>query len=367
MQIKTWDNQFIEIDLPENTTGNLIALPALIDPHVHFRIPGAEHKEDWATGAQAAIAGGVGTVFDMPNNQPSITTHEQLMSKKELINKQLTEIAIPLNYHLYLGATSDNLSEFEKCKNDIIGIKMFMSASTGTLLVNNIADQEKVFAECARLDLILATHAVNFVPTALELAKKFGTKLYICHVSTKDEVDLIRQYKKQGVEVYAEVTPHHLFLDEAVVEKLGTKAKMIPSLQKQQDCDALWQGIMDNTIDTIGTDHAPHTLDEKAVDFGKAPAGVPGIETSLPLLLDTYNKGKISLEKIVELTSLNAQKIFNIENDNNWVIVDLDFKFQISNSKLKTKCGWSPFNGWDTQGKPVTTVLNNKTFIIHNS
>jgi len=364
MKIKTWNNQFIEIDLPDNIPGNLIALPALVDPHVHFRTPGAEHKENWLTGAQAAIAGGITTVFDMPNNQPSIINYQQLIIKKELINKQLSEINIPLNYHLYLGATSKNLREFEKCQNDIIGIKMFMSASTGTLLVDKFEDQERIFAECARLNLLLATHAVDCIPTTLELAKKFNTKLYICHVSTKKEVDLIQQYKKEGVEVYAEVTPHHLFLDETIIEKLDTRAKMIPSLKTKEDCDALWQGIADGTIDTIGTDHAPHTLEEKAVDYEKAPAGVPGIETSLPLLLNAYNEKKITLKKIVELTSANPQKIFNIKN-NDWIIVDLDLEHEIKNGNLKTKCKWSPFAGWKLQGKPVATILNNKVFIIH--
>jgi len=373
MKIKTWNNQFAEVDLPENIQGNLVALPALIDPHVHFRTPGAEHKENWNTGAQAAIAGGVGTVFDMPNNTPAITDYLSLIDKQQIIDTQLQKINIPLNYHLYLGATSENLGEFEKCQNDIIGVKMFMSASTGTLLIDEKNHQEKVFAECARLGLLLSVHAVDCVSTALELAKKFGTKLYICHVSTKEEIDLIRQSKKQGVEVYAEVTPHHLFLDDSIIEKLDTKAKMIPPLQKKQDCNALWQAIADGTIDTIGTDHAPHTLKEKAVDHERAPAGVPGIETCLPLLLDVYNKGlssvastkenKITLEKIVELTSSNIEKIFNVEN-NDWAIVDLDLEKEIRNKNLKTKCGWSPFSGWKLKGCPIATILNNKTYLI---
>ena len=365
MKIKTWNNHFIEVDLPDSIPGNLVALPALLDPHVHFRTPGAEHKENWLTGAQAAIAGGVTTVFDMPNNTPSITNIETLRNKKEIINKQLDEVKIPLNYRLYLGATSENLGEFEKCQNDIIGVKMFMSASTGTLLVDKIEDQEKIFAECARLGLLLATHAVDCIPTALELAKKFNTKLYICHVSTKEEVDLIRQYKKQGVEVYAEVTPHHLFLNESIIEKLNTKAKMIPSLQTKEDCDALWQGIMDGTIDTIGTDHAPHTLEEKAKAYPNSPSGVPGIETYLPLLLNTYSQGKIALEKIVELTNSNIEKIFGLEKNNDWVIVDLDLERKVKNENLKTKCKWSPFVGWKLKGWPIATILNNKTFLIN--
>ncbi|MFH1946568.1 MAG: dihydroorotase family protein [Candidatus Magasanikbacteria bacterium] len=394
MKIKTYNNSEIEIDLPDNTPGNLIALPALIDPHVHFRTPGAEHKENWITGAQAAIAGGVTTVFDMPNNWPSAVSHQHLELKKKIIDKQLNDAGIPLNYFLYLGATADNLNEIEKIGRledylltegggKIVGVKLFMDASTGDLLVDKLEDQEKIFKTCAELNLLLAVHAVTSAERAIELAKKYHTKLYICHVSTKKEIDLIRQTKTEGFEIYAEVTPHHLFLTENDHEHLGTLGKMNPPLHTTEDQKALWEAIFDGTIDTVGTDHAPHTLTEKSVPEAEAPFGVPGIETSLPLLLDAYNQGlpsvaflsaevltkeeaeggKISLEKIVELTSLNAKKIFGVEN-NDWVVVDLDFRFQIENFRLKTKCGWSPFSGWELQGKPVVTILNNKTYFI---
>ena len=328
-------------------------LPALIDSHVHFRTPGAEHKENWISGAKAAFAGGVTTVIDMPNNNPAIIDLETLLNKKSLINAQLKEVGLNLHYHLYLGATANNYLEFEKCKDQIIGIKMFMSASTGTLLVDKLEDQEKIFAECARLNLLLAVHAVGCVAQAIELARKFKTKLYICHVSTKEEIELVKKAKIEGLQIYAEVAPHHLFLDKSVIEKLGAKAKMIPGLAEKEDCEALWQGIYDGTVDTIGTDHAPHTLEEKTAEFGKAPSGVPGIETMLPLLLNAYNEGRITLEKIVELTHTNPMKIFNLSETGDKVEVDLDLVKEVKNEELKTKCGWSPFNGWKLRGNLI--------------
>ncbi len=364
MKIKTHNNLEIEIDLPEDIQGNLIALPALIDPHVHFRTPGAEQKENWITGAQASIAGGVTTVFDMPNNSPSAVSSQLLEKKKKIIENQLQQISIPLNYHLYFGATKDNVEEIKKVKNQIIGVKLFMDASTGDLLVDKLEDQEKIFKTCAELNLLLAVHAVTSAERAIELAKKYHTKLYICHVSTKKEIDLIRQTKTEGFEIYAEVTTHHLFLTENDHERLGTLGKMNPPLHTIEDQKALWEAIFDGTIDTVGTDHAPHTLAEKDTPEAKAPFGVPGIETSLPLLLDAYNKGKITLEKIAQLTSLNAKKIFGVEN-NDWAVVDLDLEREVRNENLKTKCSWSPFAGLKLKGWPISTILNNKIYKIN--
>ena len=398
MQIKTYNNQTLELDLPAEFAGrNLIALPALIDPHVHLRTPGAEHKENWESGAQAALAGGVTCVFDMPNNTPTITNHETWNIKQIIINQQLEKIDIPLNYYLYIGATGDNGEEIKKIKSSkdqkIIGIKMFMGASTGNLLVADKEKQEKIFKLAAELDLVLAIHAEDefevqsqkskiqsptikdhsvirsrkaalvAVKNAIEMAKKYETKLYICHVSTKEEIELIKQAKKGGIKVYAEVTPHHLYLSESDYNHLGTLGQMNPPLRTISDNTALWEAISDGTIDTIGTDHAPHTLEEKSRPYPESPSGVPGIETSLPLLLNAYNNGKISLEKIVELTRTNIEMIFNLTKNNDWTIIDLDLIKKVKNENLKTKCGWSPFAGMKLKGWPIITICNNKQFI----
>lgn len=394
MLIPTYDNKTIEVDAAL-TGGNLLALPAVIDPHVHFRIPGAEHKETWVTGSQAAINGGVTTVFDMPNNTPAITSFSLLQEKKKLIDAQLLESGIPLHYYLYLGATPDNEEEIKKSKNDIVGIKMFMGSSTGNLLVAKRADQERIFQLAAELNLVVAVHAedealieqnkirladndsikvhglirnnqvaATAVEHALEMAKLHGTKLYILHVSTKGELDLIRAAKVDGVSVFAETTPHHLFLNSEAYHVLGTKAQMNPPLRTPEDQKALWQAINDGTIDCIGTDHAPHTLEEKSLPYPQSPSGVPGIETSLPLLLSSYNKGKLTLETLVAITSGNAQTIFNLPATHDLVIVDLDKEREVKNENLKTKCGWSPFVDWKLKGWPVATILNGKTYVI---
>lgn len=398
MKIKTWNNKNINIDLPNAMAGNLIALPALIDPHVHFRTPGAEHKENWLTGAQAALAGGVTTVFDMPNNTPSVTSTSTLEQKKQLIDEQLKQSKIPLRYYLYFGATAENNDEIIKIRRSedqkIISIKMFMGSSTGDLLVADRKKQEEIFKLATELNLVLAVHAedetairlqtsdfsqpqvsdhskirdrkaaIIAVKNAIEMAKKYDTKLYICHVSTSEEIGLIRAIKHAGAKVYAEVTPHHLFLSENDYNRLGTLGQMNPPLRTTFDQKALWQAILDGTIDTIGTDHAPHTLAEKALPYPQSPSGVPGIETCLPLLLNAHNNGKISLEKIAELTRFNIQKIFNLPENNDKVIVDLNLEREVNNAELKTKCGWSPFAGWKLKGWPVATVIQNKTYLV---
>lgn len=433
MLVPTYNHQTLNLDLPSQFDGkNLLALPALVDPHVHFRTPGAEHKENWISGAQAAIAGGYSTVFDMPNNTPAIINHESYIMKHEVIDKQLSKANIPLNYYLYLGATPNNIEEIKNISisqfPNIVGVKLFMGASTGDLLVDKIEDQEKIFQACAENDLVLAVHAeseaviqennktikqynnvqdhskmrpreaaIVAVSQALTLAKKYDTKLYICHVSTKEEVELIKQAKLEGVKVYAEATPHHLFLSEKDYNHLGTLGQMNPPLRTIEDQKALWQAILDGTIDTIGTDHAPHTLEEKARTYPASPSGVPGLETTLPLLLNEYKnglpfrsspdlmknnirsntnylsstnlqteakEGKISLEKIVNLTHFNIQKIFGIPETNDWTIVDLDLEKEVKNENLKTKCDWSPFAGIKLQGWPIVIVLKNKIYLI---
>jgi len=397
MKISTFNNQTIEVDLPGYQSDHgLIAIPALIDPHVHFRTPGAEHKEDWTTGNAAAMAGGVTTVVDMPNNNPPAIDYDSLMAKKRIIDQQLQTTNQPINYFLYLGATPANWTEFEKCRPEVIGIKLFMGASTGDLLVDKLADQEKIFAEAARLNMLVAVHAedettikaqlsfraseatparlwreespkihsqlrprsaaVTAVKHALALAEKYGTRLYICHVSTRDEIDLIRSAKARGVKIFCEVAPHHLFLNQSAYEAMGTRAQMNPPLRTPEDQNALWQAISDGTVDTIGTDHAPHTLEEKTKPYPASPSGVPGIENYLALLLNANNQGKITLKKIVDLTHDNPQKIFGIPETNDWVIVDLNQEKIVRDEDQKTKCGWSPYTGMKLKGWPIMII-----------
>lgn len=394
MKVKAYNGA--EIDFPDLNLDNndLLALPAVIDPHVHFRTPGAENKENWVSGAQAAIFGGVTTVFDMPNNNPAVTSLETLVNKEKLVKEQLQTVDIPLRPYFYFGATNDNLPELEKVKDKIIGVKIFFGSSTGNLLVTDPEIQEQIFKKCAELNLIVAVHAedeelllqekakyqeptifdhskirsrevaTKAVKQALLLAKKTGAKLYLLHISTRAELELIRQAKSEGVEVFAETAPHYLFLDESYYDLLGSKAQMNPPLRETNDVQALWQALTDGTIDTIGTDHAPHTLQEKSLPYPQSPSGVPGIETSLPLLLNAYNEGKISLAKIVELTSFNQQRIFNLPNVNDWVIVDFKKEKVIKDNELKTKCGWSPYSGRKLTGAIVATIIAGQVFVV---
>jgi len=395
MLIKNYKNEYLELDLPEEiSSNNLLALPALIDPHVHFRTPGATHKEDWQTGTAAAIAGGVTTVFDMPNNTPSITNLELLNEKTKIIDEQINSGGIDINRYFYLGATENNLDELERCKEKIIAVKVFMGSSTGDLLVDKIESQKKIFSKCAELGIVVAVHAEdenkinsnknNFstptifehnqirntdvattaVKNAIELARQTKAKVYILHVSTAAEVELIRATKKEGLTVYAETTPHHLFLDETAYKTLGTLAQMNPPLRTKNDQIALFSALNDGTIDAIGTDHAPHTLSEKSTPYPASPSGVPGIETYLPLLLQAYHDGKISLEKIADATHYNLEKIFDLKPNNDLVVVDINEEKAIDNKNLKTKCGWSPFAGMVLKGWPKFTILNNKIFKI---
>lgn len=369
----------------------LITIPALIDPHVHFRTPGSEHKEDWITGVQAALAGGVTTVFDMPNTSPATTSLELVRVKKVLITNALQKSGQQIRFHLYLGATENNVGELAAAKNEIVGVKLFMGASTGNLQVENTEAQEAFFAECGRLGIPLAVHAedeatlqnakkkyaekelsitdhsiirpveaaVIAVERACALAAKYHTRLYILHVSTEAELEIIRAAKKRGVNVYAEVTPHHLFLTTNDYARLGTLGQMNPPLRSERDQAALWAALLDGTIDTIGTDHAPHTLEEKQQPYGKAPSGVPGIETYLALLLDAHQNGKLTLNDITRLTRTNAQKIFHLPDNSDTVTVDLELTKTIKNEDLFTKCQWSPFAGQTLTGWPILTQIKN--------
>jgi len=384
------------VDLTIDGEG-LTCLPALIDTHVHFRQPGHEYKEDWGSASQAAIAGGVTTVIDMPNNNPPCVTGEALAEKKRLIETMLAKVDIPLRYHLYFGADPRHFDEIPRFRNEIAGVKVFMGSSTGSLLVDRLEDQEHVFRIAAENDLLVSVHAedeemietnrkayqgalkpsahskirhpdaaLKATRQAIALSEKHGTRLCILHVSTAAEVDAIRAAKARGAPVYAEATPHHLFLDESDYSTLGTKGQVNPPLRTPLDREGLWAGIHDGTIDFIGTDHAPHTLEEKGAPFGQAPSGVPGIELLLPLLLDAHNRGLLSLEQIVRLTRTRAEEVFRLQPNPDVVLVDLNLEKRAHDGELKTKCQWSPYHGRMLRGWPVCTILKGNVHAIED-
>eukprot|EP00002_Diphylleia_rotans_P002459 TRINITY_DN11550_c0_g1_i1.p1 TRINITY_DN11550_c0_g1~~TRINITY_DN11550_c0_g1_i1.p1 ORF type:complete len:410 (-),score=98.15 TRINITY_DN11550_c0_g1_i1:94-1323(-) len=371
----------------------LTLLPALIDPHVHFRVPGQEYKEDWRTASRAAIRGGVTTVLDMPNNIPCITSLERIKMKKEIIDTQLKEAGIPLRYHLYIGADRNCMDQLSIAKGEYVAIKMFMGASTGELLVDDEPSQEAIFKIAGELGVIVAVHAEDecilkhnkslfpdtsdiavhskirdrhaasaAVKKAIEYSRKHNAACYVLHSSTRDEIELIREAKKEGVKIYCETTPHHLFLDIESYNTLGSKVQVNPPIREHSDVDFLWEAIRDGVIDTIGTDHAPHTLEEKALPYGQSPSGIPSIELYLPLLLDAAKKGKITLEKIVEVTSTNPRKMFNFPETQDFVLVNLDLSKKVLEEELQTKVKWSPYTGQTLVGWPIATICDGRFF-----
>ena len=356
-----------------------LVLPGLIDVHVHLRQPGGEHKEDFYTGTCAALAGGVTTVFAMPNTAPAITDAETF--ERALA---LAERSAVCDYGLFLGATRHNATlkrghpDLREC-----GLKIYMGSSTGDLLVEDFAAQYEHFAHYPP-ERVIAVHAehepaVRYfeaqglrrppicaeleVARAVALADYCRRRLHVCHVSTRREVEIIAEAKARGVPVTCEFTPHHLFLTEETArarkDALGdllpaSLFEMNPPLRSRQDVDALWAGLA--IADCIATDHAPHTLAEKR--SANPPMGVPGLETMLPLLLTAAHAGKLRLEDIARLCCEGPARVYNIAGkgriapgfDADLILVDPDAEWVIGDKPLFTKCNWTPFMGWPVRG-----------------
>lgn len=383
----------------------LLALPGLIDPHVHFRIPGMPHKEDWITGAKAAFHGGYTTVFDMPNTIPATTTLARLTDKLSIINQQIAQSHLPLKYKLFFGADKNNFDQLAAIKNssfwqNICGIKVFMGSSTGELLMDDISSLHAVYALANHYNLTIALHAedeliikqntqkyneylatndfsyhskvrskeaaIKAIKLVVELSKLYGVTSYVLHVSTKEELELIGEAKKSGVSVYAETCPHYLFLDDSVYPKLLGKAKMNPPLRSKLDQNYLWQALRDGLIDTVASDHAPHTLTEKDQVLCKCPSGIPGIETTLPLLLTAYKQDKITLKRIITLLHNMPKHIFNLPDNDDKIFVNIvDYK-SLADSDMYTKTKWSPYTGMNLTGFVNYVYTNGQLFDVTN-
>jgi len=369
----------------------VITLPGLVDPHVHFRTPGAEYKEDFVTGAVAALAGGISCVLDMPNTNPPTITHNDLGWKKDKVKNS------KIQFGFHFGATEDNLDEIKKVsldkardkESDIASIKVFFGSSTGNLLVNNLEYLEKLMRKTTKIITVHAEDeeiiqkniakykgrekpgihskirspeaAASAVDKLLNLVRKTNHPVYFCHISTKEEVDLIKNAKKEGLPVFAEVTPHHLFLDTSAYKKWGNFVKVNPPLRSKEDQKALWDAINDGTIDTIGSDHAPHLPKEKKVDYWNAPSGIPGVETTLPLMLDAINKKMLTIDRLVELMSTNQEKIFGLDLKGSETTIDLGLIRDVKISDLHSKCEWNPYEEMELTGWPVETKVLGKT------
>jgi|TARA_Y100000310_G_scaffold112098_1_gene110529 dihydroorotase len=333
---------------------NKITIPGLIDGHVHFREPGQTHKEDFLTGSMAAAAGGITTVLDMPNTNPPTTNLQRLEEKRKLAKKSI------VNFGFHFGSTLNNISEIKNVKN-IASVKVYMDYTTGDLKIDNFDVLKKIFSS----NKTIAVHGENEnILKALESIKYGNNHVHFCHVSSKEELHYATSNIKNSVSV--EVCPHHLFLTAKDLNDLGAFGEMKPSLKTIEDGKALWEGIYNGKVNTIATDHAPHTKEEKLeINY---PYGVPGCETMLPLLLHASNNQKIELKKIIQLCCENPAKIFKIKDkgfikegfDADLTIIDLNLEKEVKNDELFTKCKWSPFNGWKIKGWPVTTIVNGK-------
>ncbi|MDO8619572.1 MAG: amidohydrolase family protein [Candidatus Daviesbacteria bacterium] len=345
--------------------GQIISLPGLIDIHTHLRTPGQENKEDFLTGTSAALAGGFTTILDMPNNKIPITTQVLLAEKIELARQSSV---CDIGFHF--GSLGDNLEEFEKVTAGhpersegslVFGLKLYLNPTTGNFLIDR-AKLKSIYQSWPGNQPILLHCEGETMPMALKVIKETGKKTHICHVSSKEELSAIIEAKKAGLPITCGATPHHLFLTEEDAKTLGAYGHMKPFLKTQADVDFLWQNL--ENIDIIESDHAPHTKEEK--DSDNPPFGVPGLETTLPLLLTAVSEGKLKLEDIERLCHKNPARIFNIPTSpDTKVLVDLDEEYEIKNQQavsfgnenLKTKCGWSPFNGKKVKGKVKQVYL----------
>lgn len=329
----------------------LLKLPSLIDSHVHLRDPGATQKEDFLTGTSAALAGGVTRVLDMPNNPQPTVTREALSQKTQIIKEKAV-----CDYGFYFGADQNNFSEIKKVVNEVCGLKIYLDSTHGPLLIDNLKTLTEHFKVWPGSKPI-CVHAEDLsVAKVLGLVTVYRKPVHFCHISQESEISLIKKAKEKGLPVTCEVTPHHLFLIQDDESTLGAFGKMKPPLRAKKDQKALWKAINEGVIDTIGSDHAPHTKEEKL--SANPPYGVPGIETMLPLLLSAVSEKRLTLEKLVELTSTNPAKIFGLKPDSSsWVEIDVNKSYTIENSNLKTKCGWSPFDGMRVTGKVKRVFL----------
>lgn len=328
----------------------LLTLPGLIDPHVHLRDPGQTDKEDFLTGTTAALAGGFTTIFDMPNNKVPITTLERL---EEKIAGAKQKTVCDLGF--YFGSQGDNLAEFAKVEGKVWGIKLYLNETTGNFLIDR--DKiENIFN--AWIDLPILVHAeddaVRFI---IDLVTKTKKRVHFCHISTSGDLKSIMEAKEKGLPVTCGVTPHHLFLNTADWERLGPYGRMKPPLRSDDEIKFLWQHL--SHIDCVESDHAPHTKAEK--DGEPAPYGVPGLETTLPLLLTAVSQDQLTIANVIRLCHDGPAQILGLKtHPETKVEVDQSATYTISNESMLTKCGWTPFAGKKVMGKVLRVFIEGK-------
>ncbi|NJX14897.1 dihydroorotase [Tamlana crocina] len=378
-------------------------LPGAIDDQVHFREPGLTQKANIETESKAAIAGGITSFIEMPNTNPQTTTIEKLEEKFKIAEKTSSA-----NYSFMFGGTNDNLDEILKLESgQVAGLKLFLGSSTGNMLVDDPEVLEKIFKST---DMVISVHCedegtiksnfkkyhdtygddipIKYHPEirseeacylssskAIELAKKTGARLHIFHLSTGKETELFsNKIPLKDKKITAEVCIHHLWFSDEDYEKKGTLIKWNPAVKKASDREQLWEALLDDRIDVIATDHAPHTIKEKNNVYTSAPSGGPLVQHALPAMLEMYHRGKITLEKVVEKMCHNPAILFQVEKRGyiregyyaDLVMVDLNNPWTVNKDNILYKCGWSPFEGTTFKSRITHTFLNG-SLVYQNS
>jgi dihydroorotase len=366
---------------------HLHILPGVIDSQVHFREPGLTHKEDLETGSRAAVLGGITAVFEMPNTNPLTTTAETLAAKVAAATHRMF-----CDFAFYVGGTRENIEQIpalEKLPGSA-GMKVFMGSSTGNLLVDDGPSLDKIIARIsrraafhaedearlnARKDLRVAgdpsshpdwrdEEAAMLATTRLVgLAEKYGKRVHVLHISTAAEMAYLSQHREWAS---VEVTPHHLTLTAPeCYQRLGTYVQMNPPVRDASHQARIWQGLVDGTVDVLGSDHAPHTREEKDHAYPASHSGMTGVQTLVPIMLDHVNAGRLSLARFVDLTSAGPQRLFGLRGkgriamgyDADFTIVDMKRRETITNAQQASRCGWTPYDGKPVTGWPKGTVV----------
>ena len=375
---------------------NKYLIPGLIDDQVHFREPGLTHKGDIYSESRAAVAGGITSFIEMPNTKPQTTTMKKIEQKLEIASRNSVA-----NYGFMFGGTNSNLDEIKKIdQNKVAGLKLFLGSSTGNMLVNKKEVIREIFkssklvisVHCEdeliirkNLNIYLGMYGKNipfkFHPKirsseacfkssseAVKLALETGARLHVFHISTGNETKLFSKIPIEEKQITSEVCTHHLWFSDKDYESKGSKIKWNPAIKSKEDRNALWEALNEDRIDVYATDHAPHTINEKKLPYTESPSGGPLVQHGLLAMLDCVNKGKITLEKLVEKASHNPAKIFKIKKRGflkenfyaDMVLIDLEGKTKVTKNNIMYKCGWSPFEGYLFNSSILKTWVNGK-------
>lgn len=330
-----------------------VRLPGLIDVHVHLREPGGEHKEEYSSGTAAALAGGVTCVLDMPNTTPPTTTLDRLIHKRELARR-----GARCDVGVFAGASNDNPDTIAELAPLACALKIYVNDTFGPLRIDDPALLEQHIANWPVGKPIVAHAEADVLPLVLALAQRHGKHLHVAHVARRVEIEMIAAARQGGANVTCEVTPHHLFLDTDALPRLGSFGEVRPRIATPDDRAALWQHL--DVIDCVATDHAPHTIAEKQSD--RVPPGMPGLETTLPLLLTAVHQDRLSLDRLIELTSSGPRRVFGLpEQEETWVEAEIGGPWTITNEAMHTRAGWTPFAGMQVTARVARTVLRGVT------